>query len=62
MGIHRADRAEPNHTSHADTQYTFGDTLPRPNNSTPRKLDSRKNASSASAASGAPKISPTNLE
>jgi hypothetical protein len=35
---------------------------PRPKRSTPRNVDSRKKARIPSAASGAPKMSPTNVE
>ena len=62
MMIHRHDRHEPNQTSQPLTMYALRPTFFLPNSKMPRKLDSRKNANSASAASGAPKMSPTNLE
>ncbi len=60
--IQRAERLAPTATSHVDARWNFLPTLFHPKNITAMNVDSRKNASIPSMASGAPKISPTNHE
>ena len=52
-------RSRPSGSRRSSTPF---ETRSRPNRKTPRKVDSRKKASRPSAASGAPKMSPTNRE
>jgi hypothetical protein len=54
-----AESAVPNATNQAQARWTRGESRPQPNSHRPMKVDSRKNAISASIASGAPKMSPT---
>ncbi len=49
-------------TTHIVAACSFSGRRPHPKIHRPRNTDSRKNASSASMASGAPKMSPTNRE
>src|SRR5664279_808895 len=60
--IHRADRLDPKATSQMAATWSGLEILFQPKVHKPRKVDSRKNASNASIASGAPKISPTKRE
>src|SRR5512135_3684218 len=60
--IQRADRLEDMATIHIEAACTFFETLFQPNIQRPMKVDSRKKATVASIASGAPKMSPTYLE
>jgi hypothetical protein len=53
---------EPIATSQMVTACQFFESLSHPNIHNPKNVDSRKKASKASIASGAPKISPTNRE
>ena len=57
-----ADRTVPMWTIHIVAACSFSGRRPHPKIHRPRNTDSRKNASSASMASGAPKMSPTNRE
>src|SRR6478609_9300350 len=57
-----ADSIVPMDTSQIAAQCRRGESLSHPKIHSPRNVDSRKNASSASMASGAPKTSPTNRE
>ena len=52
----------PSATIQIVRQCSFGLSLSQPNIHKPKNVDSRKNAVRASSASGAPKISPINLE
>jgi len=56
--IHSAEMLEPIATSQMAAVCAHSGSLPSPKTHTPRKIDSRKKASSASTASGAPKMSP----
>ena len=58
--IQNADSVVPTKTSRPPIQRTVELTRWRPNRTTPTKADSRKKANMPSAASGAPKMSPTN--
>src|SRR5512136_1180064 len=60
--IHNAERLEPIATAHITAACALLESLSQPKIQTPRKVDSRKNASNASIASGAPKMSPTKRE
>ena len=60
--IQKADRVVPKQTSRPAIQRTVELTRSRPKRTTPTKADSRKNAEMPSAASGTPKMSPTNPE
>src|SRR5208283_4111929 len=60
--IHSADMFVAIATSHIERAWTFFETLFQPKIHTPIKEDSRKNATVASMAKGAPKISPTYFE
>ena len=60
--IQNADRLLPIATSQIHAQCAFSDSLSQPNIQIPRNVDSRKNAVSASSASGAPKMSPMKRE
>src|SRR5574340_1525760 len=60
--IQYAERFDPKATSQIAVRCRPLEILPQPNSQIPRKVDSRKNASSASIASGAPKTSPTYRE
>src|SRR4030065_2619594 len=60
--IHKADRFEAMATSQMASACAPGESLSQPKIHTPRKIDSRKKADSASMARGAPKISPTKRE
>src|SRR5665811_1116767 len=60
--IQKADAMVPNATSQIMSMCTVGLSFFQPKIQRPRKVDSMKNASSASIASGAPKMSPTNRE
>src|SRR5215212_7442339 len=60
--IHKAEKSAPMATNQMEAKCTFSGIFPSPKIHTPRKVDSRKNASSDSKASGAPKISPTKRE
>src|SRR5262249_49860391 len=62
MRIQSAEMFEPIATIHIVAQCSFGDRRSQPKIHTPRKVDSRKNASRASIARGAPKTSPTQRE
>ncbi len=57
-----ADSMVPIETSHMQVRCSLADSLSQPKIHRPRKVDSRKKASNASMASGAPKTSPTNRE
>ena len=57
-----ADSMVPIETSQMQVACSRGDSLSHPKIHSPRNVDSRKNASSASTASGAPKTSPTKRE
>ena len=57
-----ADSNVPSDTIHIHATCTRGDSRSQPKIHKPRKVDSRKNASSPSIASGAPKMSPTKRE
>ncbi len=59
MMIQTPERWEAKKTRKAETQYIFGETRRRPKTRMPRKTDSRKKEKTPSAASGAPKMSPT---
>ena len=52
----------PTAVAQMQNRWTFGDSRPQPKIHRPMNVDSRKNAISASIASGAPKMSPTYLE
>jgi len=52
----------PTETSQIEARCSRGDSLFQPKIQTPMNVDSRKNVSSASMASGAPNTFPTNLE
>ena len=60
--IQNAEIVAPTATIRTENQCIPLETFSRPNKYKPRKPDSRKNANRPSAASGAPKISPTNFE
>ncbi len=60
--IQNAESVAPAHTRTDESQRTNEEMRRRPKRRSPRKPDSRKNAKTASAASGAPKTSPTNRE
>ncbi|MPN08742.1 hypothetical protein SDC9_156027 [bioreactor metagenome] len=57
--IHKALKCAPNATSIVEIKCVLGFTLFQPNSKTARKVDSKKKANTASAASGEPKTSPT---
>jgi hypothetical protein len=57
-----ADSVVPIATSQMHAACSAGDSLSQPKIQIPMNVDSRKNASSDSIASGAPKTSPTNRE
>ena len=57
-----ADIVVPMATSQMQAACRAGESLSQPKIQMPMKVDSRKNASSDSIASGAPKTSPTNRE
>ncbi len=57
-----ADSWVPMATSQIEARCTFFGSRSQPKIHSPRKVDSRKKASSPSIASGAPKMSPTNFE
>ena len=59
MRIHTAEMFEPMATSQMVARCSFGPSRSQPKIHRPRKVDSRKKATSASMASGAPKTSPT---
>jgi len=54
-----AESSVPMWTSHMQAACSLSGSRPQPKIHSPRKVDSRKNASRASIASGAPKMSPT---
>ncbi len=54
-----ADSIVPMLTSQMEARWTRSDTRPLPKIQIPRNVDSRKKASSASTANGAPKTLPT---
>ena len=60
--IQMADMEEPRKVSQMKTACTAGLKRFQVNIHTPMKVDSRKNATRASIARGAPKMSPMNLE
>ena len=60
--IHHADIVAPNPVSHVDARWNPGDTFFQPKYMTATNVDSIKNATMPSMASGAPKMSPTNQE
>ena len=60
--IQNADRLPPMATIHITAACSFFEMRSQPKIHTPRKVDSRKKASSPSTASGAPKTSPTKRE
>ncbi len=60
--IQKADMSDPRDTMHAEMKCAFFDTRSHPKTRMARKLDSRKKVKMASAARGAPKMSPTYLE
>ena len=62
MRIHSAERFDPTATTQIAARCTFFGSTSQPKTQMPRKVDSRKKASSASIASGAPKMSPTKRE
>jgi hypothetical protein len=57
-----ADMLVPAETSQIEARCSRGDSLFQPKIQTPMNVDSRKNVSSASMASGAPNTLPTNFE
>ncbi|CSC94733.1 Uncharacterised protein [Vibrio cholerae] len=57
--IHRAEKFEPNATNQVTTKCCRLESLSHPKKNKPTNVDSRKKATSASIASGAPKMSPT---
>jgi len=57
-----ADRLVPTAVSQIAARCTRGDSLFQPKIQMPMNVDSRKNVSSASIASGAPNTLPTNRE
>ena len=57
-----ADRVVPRLTSQIEARWSLGESRSRPKIQRPMKVDSMKNASSASMASGAPKMLPTKVE
>src|SRR5664280_944512 len=57
-----ADRFTPIAASQIVARWVRRDNLAHPKIHKPRKVDSRKNATSASIANGAPNTSPTNRE
>jgi hypothetical protein len=57
-----ADSIEPSTTIQMVNTWSRGDSRPQPNNHSPRKVDSRKNAANPSIANGAPKTSPRKRE
>ena len=57
-----ADRSVPMWTIQMHARWSFGGSRSQPKIHSPRNVDSRKNASSPSMASGAPKTSPTKRE
>ena len=54
-----AESRVPMWTAHMHAAWSLSGRRPQPKIHRPRKVDSRKKASSASIASGAPKMSPT---
>ena len=60
--IHQAEIVAPKPVSHVEARWKPGETFFQPKNITATKVDSIKNATMPSTASGAPKISPTNQE
>ena len=60
--IHQAEIVAPRPVSHVDARWKPADTFFHPKNMTATKVDSMKNATMPSTASGAPKMSPTNHE
>src|SRR5437867_9390831 len=60
--IQTEENTAPNATIQLAKKCVFAETLSQPNTSTARKPDSRKNAKMPSAASAAPKMSPTYRE
>ena len=62
MRIQRAEMFEPIATSQIEARCAFFGSLSQPKIHSPRNVDSRKKARSASIASGAPKTSPTKRE
>ena len=60
--IHHAEIVAPKPVSHVAARWNFFPTLFQPKNITATNVDSMKNATMASMANGAPKISPTNWE
>ena len=57
-----AENRVPRWTSQMVVAWSLGDSLSQPKIHRPRNVDSRKNASRPSTASGAPKMSPTKRE
>ena len=60
--IHHAEMVAPSPVSHVEAKWNPRDTLFQPKNMTATNVDSMKNATMPSMASGAPKMSPTNHE
>ena len=60
--IHQAEMVAPKPVSQVEARWKPGDTFFQPKYITATKVDSMKNATIPSTASGAPKISPTNQE
>src|ERR1043166_6972693 len=60
--IQSAEKSAPIATSKTAAKWSGSGIFPSPKIHTPRNVDSRKNASNDSSASGAPKISPTKRE
>ncbi len=59
MRIHSAETFAPIATSQIEARWAFFERRSQPKIHRPRNVDSRKNATSASIARGAPKTSPT---
>ena len=57
--MNRADSIVPMLTSQMEAKWTRAETRPLPKIQIPRNVDSKKKASNASTASGAPKTLPT---
>ena len=60
--IHQAESVAPSPVSQVAARWKPGRTFFQPKNMTAMKVDSMKNATMPSIASGAPKMSPTNQE
>ena len=60
--IHHAEKVAPRPVSHVEARCTPRDTFFHPKNMMATNVDSMKNATMPSTASGAPKMSPTNHE